>query len=463
MKKSLIFALIYILPQILLPLFVESNANVYALLISTLILWLTEYVSLAYTSLMIPLMASLLGIDKFDQLLRSFAHPILFLFISCFFLSIAFSSSGLDKRISLFILKNNKFSKTNHRLLISVAILSWVLSMWISNTASCAILIPILIGLSNQESIPIKENGLKKLLITCAYGASIGGLVTPVGSPPNMLALNLLAKSQIHIDFLTWMKFALPISLAMLILLIIILHYLFPEQTLEIDNDTFTLSYKALGKISSQEKLTLISFTLTVIFWIFPNALNVLNIGKLHLAQAGILGTIPLFIYSLKNKSTLLDWQTIQSKLDWGVIFLFAGGLCLGSIMDKTGVAKDLSALIFGSQESLLTLGLTITIFAIILSELGSNTASAALLLPLIASLSQSVDQQGLIFYTLCATFGASFGFMLPVSTPPNALIFSTGRVKVKDLMKAGTLFDIIGMLTIVTALYLMMSLSLLN
>ncbi len=457
MKKLLTIIAIYAAPQVILPLFIDQNTAVYGLLLSTLILWLTELISLAYTSLLIPLLGSFLGIASFKNLLGSFAHPILYLFISCFFLSIAFSKSGLDKRISLFILKNKNFSRTSLHLLISVALLSWALSMWISNTASCAILIPILIGLANQKEIAISANGLKKLLITCAYGASIGGLVTPVGSPPNMLALNLFEKNGMSLSFLQWMSISLPVSLIMLVLLLLILNFLFPEEKVEINNETFKLSYKALGKLSVEEKITLSTFLFTVILWIFPKIFSVVGIPKLSLAQAGLFGTVPLFIYSISNKESLLKWSEVQKKIDWGIIFLFAGGLTLGSIMDQTGVAKDISEILFKDTSSILILGITITFFAIILSELGSNTASAALILPLISSMASTTTTETFMFYTLCATFGASFGFMLPISTPPNALVFSTGRIEIKDLIKAGVLFDILGLLIIVLGLKLVL------
>ncbi len=419
---------------------------------------MSEYLALAYTSLLIPLVAAFLGIMSFKEALQSFAHPILFLFIACFFLSIAFNRSGLDRRISLIILKTSFFSKNSTRLLVSVSLLSWLLSMWISNTAACAILIPILLGLSKDDSINLGENLLKKLLISCAYAASIGGLCTPVGSPPNLLALDTLSKLGHEISFVKWIAISLPISLLMLVALLLILNVIFKEEKTQIDCAVFKDQFKELGKISQRELITLLSFGLCVLFWIFPTMLLKLGVidHKLTLAQAGLLGTIPLFVFSLKQTgSPLLEWQQVQKSLDWGIIFLFAGGLTLGHIMDSTGVAATIASYIFNDQSNVLLLGIIVTFFGIILSELGSNTASAALILPLLGALSSnSAMGDSIVFLTLCATFGASFGFMLPVSTPPNALAFSTGKLKIRDLVTAGIFFDILGLIVISGVLY---------
>ena len=458
MQKILTIIGIYLIPQIIFSFIGLENNRAYALILSTIILWMSEYLSLAYTSLMIPLLASVLGIFSFKEALSNFSHPILFLFIACFFLSISFRKSGLDHRISLFILKTDFFSKTTGRLLISVSLLSWVLSMWISNTAACAILIPILIGLSNDSSVGLSEKVLKKLLISCAYAASMGGLATPVGSPQNLLALDTLSKNGVDISFMKWMSIGLPISLIMLVLLIVILNIIFKEENQEIDCLIFNKKYSSLGKISFEEKITFLSFCICVFFWIFPGALQTVGLTahKLSLAEAGLIGTLPLFTLLASDHRPLLDWKEVQRELDWGIIFLFAGGLTLGFIMDKTGVAGTLAGLVFNDQSNIVILGIIVTLFGVILSELGSNTASAALILPLIASLNTSAEfSNNVIFLTLCATFGASFGFMLPVSTPPNALAFSTGKLKVSDLMKAGVLFDILGLFVITGFLYI--------
>ena len=426
MDKIIKVALCIVAPRILLEIFGVANANAFGLIISVLLLWLTEFLSLAYTSLMIPVLASLFGIMSYKQVLLSFANPILFLFLSCFFLSIAFSKSGLDRRIAFYIFKFDFFSRTTNRLLYTCIGLAWLLSMWISNTAACAILIPIVQSIyKDLRNTTDNENTFKKLLIGLAYGASIGGMCTPVGSPPNLLALATLNKLGYEITFVKWVLIALPISLFMLGLLVLLLNLLLKDKNLLIDNSKFSHNYSLLGKASNEEVITFISFTITLVLWIFPSFLPYiasfasLTLPSLSLSEGGLIGTAILFVYSLKgnnsSKRPLLDWDSVKNKVDWGVIILFGGGLCLGAIIDATGVGATLSHGLSNGDYGVIQICLLVTFLGIFLSELGSNTASAAILLPIIVTLPiPHIDQALLPLYILCASFGASFGFMLP-------------------------------------------------
>lgn len=474
-------ALVLVLPLLVATLFTSNIALALALFISIIILWFTEWLPLAVTGLLVPVLAVVYGQLDTSAAFSPFGNQILFLFIGSFILAKAMSKHKWDQRMAYFILSKRFASRSIESLCLNISLLCFILSMWISNTATCAILVPICVSLidnlEDKFEDPKEHYKFKnRLLLTCAFSSSIGGLATPIGSPPNLLAMYFLEQVNIPMDFLGWMLRGLPISLIMLVALNMIFKIRLPIKKIKVDNmpDFFQKKYMELGKIKTTEIQVFFAFSIAVFLWITPsilktffpnNDLFVLIHKQLPMGVVALISAISLFIMTHKSEEgkieTNLNWKE-ASQIDWGTILLFGGGLCMGTILDKSGLANIFGSFIF--QNSFLTsetilLVIVATLFAIIMSELSSNTASASIVIPiLLASLAQG-NSQLILPVVLATAFGASFGFMLPVSTPPNAIVFGTGRIELKEMISNGILFDIVGCLIICLYTFALISL----
>lgn len=441
------------LPFILAPIGFAPHG----LFISAIILWTTELIALPVTALLIPVGASWFKLLSPDTAFAQFGNQILFLFLGAFFLARALEKHQLDKRMAYWLLSKPLVSKDPELIVIVLAFFSWTLSMWISNTATTAIMIPLCLGtskcLAHSWSTIDKENLEKRILFACAFGASIGGMATPIGSPPNLLAMEFLNQKGISISFFKWMTWGIPLSFALLIALILILSWKYPIKAThpkEIHR-LFSKQLYDLGKMSRTEYFIVATFFTTVFLWILPDLLQLFSVdnqlsSRLPMGAVSLIGAGILFILPHEEK-TILEWEDSKS-IDWGTIFIFGGGLCLGRILESTGLATQIGTALFSFEISLWSLGLVCALLGVILSEFSSNTAATTILVPIIISQFGNLDP--LISLTLIAVFGASLGFMLPVSTPPNAIIFGTGKIPLKQMIKTGVLFDLIGIVFVV-------------
>ena len=441
------------LPFIMAPMGLAAHG----LFISVIILWTTELIALPVTALLIPVGASWFQLLSPNAAFAQFGNQILFLFLGAFFLARALEKHHLDKRMAYWILSKSFVSRSPELIVIVLALLAWTMSMWISNTATTAIVIPLCLGiskcLSHSWSIIDKENLEKRLLFACAFGASIGGMATPIGSPPNLLAMEFLNQKGITISFLKWMIWGIPLSLSLLIVLIILLHWKYPikaSHSKEI-HQLFAKQLHELGKMSRTQYFIAMTFFTAILLWILPDLLQLFSISnqlsaRLPMGAVALLAAAILFVLPHEEK-TILEWEDSKS-IDWGTIFIFGGGLCLGQILESTGLATQIGHTLFSFDISIWSLGLICALSAIILSEFSSNTAATTLLIPII--IAQFGNSDSLIALTLVTTLGASFGFMLPVSTPPNAIIFGTGKIPLREMMKTGVLLDLIGAIFVV-------------
>lgn len=441
------------LPFILAPIGLAPHA----LFISAIILWTTELIPLPVTALLIPVGASWFKLLSPDVAFAQFGNQILFLFIGAFFLAQALAKHQLDKRMAYWLLSKPLVSKDPELIVIVLALFSWTLSMWISNTATTAIMIPLCLGiskcLSQSWSITDKANLEKRILFACAFGASIGGMATPIGSPPNLLAMEFLNTKGITISFLEWMTWGIPLSFTLLIVLILLLHWKYPIKAIHSKEIHlfFSKQLHDLGKMSRTEYFIVTTFFTTVFLWILPDLLQFFSVNnqlasRLPMGGVALTGAAILFILPHEEK-TILEWEDAKS-IDWGTIFIFGGGLCLGKILESTGLATQIGTAVFSFDLSPWSLGLICALSGVILSEFSSNTAATTLLVPII--IAQFEYSDSLIALTLITVFSASFGFMLPVSTPPNAIIFGTGKIPLKEMITTGVLFDIIGIIFVV-------------
>jgi sodium-dependent dicarboxylate transporter 2/3/5 len=469
-----------------------------AILALTGILWVTEALPLPVTALVGAALAILLGVADARTVLAQFAHPIIFLFMGSFFLARAMEIHGLDRRVALRILAIPAIGAHPGRVLAAMGAITAVISMWVSNTATTAMMVPIAMGILAALHEVRSRAGLAKpgpldarnwpfatgMMLMIAYGASIGGIGTKVGSPPNLITMGALEKAVLPdgtnaaaaISFFTWMKVMVPILGLMFVVLFALLFILHPDRTrkrsggAEGDGKEARLEAAGLlaylrqergrlGRWSAGEVNTLLAFGVAVTLWvlpgflqaIFPNNKALLDVfgksGPLPEEVVGLAAGLLLFILptNVRQARFTLNWADAV-KIEWGTLLLFGGGLALGELMFKTGVAEALGkwAVGYAGGQGVWSLTAAMIVLGIVLSETTSNTAAATMLAPVAIAISHGMDVSP-IPPALGTCLGASYGFMLPISTAPNAIVFGTGLVPITRMMRAGILFDIIG------------------
>lgn len=416
----------------------DENANKgLALLAFIGILWLTEAIHITITALLVPVLSVLFAMPMMkageivpittQTALATFADPIIFLFFGGFALATALHIQKLDRKIAMWII-----SLSGGHLGISVLaifIVTAVLSMWISNTATAAMMLPLAMGLLSHLDAAKERKTFVFILLGIAYSASIGGLGTVVGSPPNAIAAKALGY-----DFAEWMKIGLPMMLiilpAMLVSLYLVLR---PKLNHKVQFSTENIPW------TGTRIATMILFLCTALAWIFSTKLtDIFNISQ---PDTWIAVLAACFVVVLGTAT----WKQISDNTDWGVLFLFGGGLTLSAVLKDSGsslVLGETLANAFGHASPLLIIFVVAT-FIIFLTEFTSNTASAALLVPVFAAIA---DQMGMPkeILVIVIGIGASCAFMLPVATPPNAIVFGTGHIQQSEMMKVGFVLNIL-------------------
>jgi solute carrier family 13 (sodium-dependent dicarboxylate transporter), member 2/3/5 len=437
------------------------------------ILWITEAIPLAATSLIPLIFFPITGILSTEEIASSYMNSIIFLFLGGFLIAIAMEEWSLHKRIALKIITIFGGSPTS--IIIGFMASGALLSMWISNTATALMLLPI--GMAVIQKIE-NEFGQEKthnftiiLLLSIAYSCTLGGVATLIGTPPNLVMvkmLNVLFPNAPEISFGNWMLLALPVSILMLCAVAILLtKVLFKvDKNVKLNKGFIKDEYKQLGKISFEEKAVSIVFIVTALLWIFrsdillgfatiPGWSNLLptaefiNDGSVAITMAFILFLIP----SKLGKRALLD-QTAFSKVPWGIILLFGGGFALAKGFSSTGLSDFIGEQLIGlsSVSPILIIIITAT-FVTFFTELTSNTALTQMILPIVASVSVAIGLNPLLLM-LTATISASMAFMLPVATPPNTIIFAGGRIKILEMAKTGFALNIIGVIIVSLLVY---------
>lgn len=399
-----------------------------SLLVFIAILWLTEAIHVTFTALFVPVLAIWMGLLTTQSALSNFANPIIFLFFGGFALAAALHQQGLDRMIA-----NRILTLAKGRFFVAALLLfliSALLSMWISNTATTAMMLPLAIGLLGNLDPKEHRKTYVFLLLGIAYSASIGGIATLVGSPPNAIAA-----SEAGLSFNDWMAIGLPISLLMLPLATFTLYFIFrPNLNLNINIDHTPTEWTP-GKI-----ITLIIFLCTISMWVFSKPLSAL-LGGIDKFDSWV-AIMAVVMIGLTQSAT---WKQIEKQTDWGVLLLFGGGLTLSSVLKITGTSLFLAdnlTLILDTAPIFISL-LGISVFVIFLTELASNTASAALLVPVFAAVAEPLGLSPVITSAVIAV-AASCAFMLPVATPPNAIVFGSGYIRQKDMMRAGLVLNIL-------------------
>jgi len=400
------------------------------------ILWIMEVFHVSVTALMVPVLAVLLGVFDVTGALKNFANPIIFLFLGGFALASAMHKQELDLVIADSVLQ---LSRGNMLLAsILVFILTAFTSMWISNTATVAMMLPLVLGLLSQ--LPFKENKSIYLyfLLGLAYSGSIGGMGTLVGSPPNAIAA-----AATGIGFAEWMRFGIPMVMISLPIMILVLYVILRPKL----SKGVSIKQKDFSMTSGRKKVAII-FLLTVLCWIFSKPLK---------EALGVKGSIDAIvaigaIIALCG-TRVVSWKEVEKSADWGVLLLFGGGITLSAILKATGTSEFLANSVSDMMQGAAALFfILVTIaFVVFMTELASNTASTALLVPIFMTIADMMNFSSTVV-AVCIALAASCAFMLPVATPPNAIVFGSGYIKQGDMMKTGIYLNL-GFISLISAI----------
>jgi sodium-dependent dicarboxylate transporter 2/3/5 len=436
----------------------DDSAN--GILASTVwiaIWWITEPIAIPITSLLPIVLFPLSGGLSLSETTAPYGHQYIFLFLGGFILAIAIEKWNLHKRIALNIIK---LVGTNvNSIILGFMIATAFLSMWISNTATAVMILPVGVAvishLTDNPKTIANENLLfgKALMLAIAYSASIGGMATLIGTPPNLVLAGIIEKTyNTEITFLQWFLFGFPLSIVLLFICWFYLTrfaYKFNQKEFPGGKGEIERQLQQLGKITYQEKLILIIFLSTAFAWITRSFLLVKFFPAMDDTIIALLSSFVLFIVpSGKNKEALMTWKDAIT-LPWGILLLFGGGMALALGFETSGLAGWIGnhmTLLEGTSIFILLLVLVTAVN--FLTEITSNMATTAMLLPILVSLANILNVHPYILL-VSATLAASCAFMLPVATPPNAIVFGSGYLKIEDMVKKGFLLNIISIIIV--------------
>ncbi len=483
--SPLVFLLLYFTPMEGLSKEAHRLAAVLGLV---LVSWITEALPIPVTALLGATLCVLFQVAPAAEVFAPFADPIIFLFIGSFILAEGMRQHHLERRFALAIFSIRGVGDNPYGLLCACGLISALLSMWMSNTAATAMMLPIGVGLlramedltsEGASGEPTGKNWGRYhtgVMLIIAYGASVGGIGTPVGSPPNLIGIGLIEKlAGVKIHFFQWMALCIPLMLVMFVVLFTLLAFLHPPSPRPrgdqggaggwrylVGTAEYIQARRAeLSKWTPGQRNALIAFGTAVFLWVLPGFLAILlgaespvlksynarfHEGVVALLAAGLLFFLPTH---WKRREFTLTWERAV-QIDWGTILLFGGGLSLGKLMFQTQLAEAIGKGFIGMVGASSLWGITFfaIMLGIVISETTSNTASANMVIPVMIAISQAAGVSS-VPPALGACLGASFGFMLPVSTPPNAIVYGSGLVPILGMMRAGILFDLCGLILI--------------
>jgi len=425
--------------------------------------WITEAIAIEATALLPLILFPLAGVSSLGDTGAAYGHKFIFLFLGGFMIALTIEKWNLHRRIALHIIELVGTSLI--RVILGFMLSTALLSMWISNTATTVMILPIGMAVVAKlgEAFDRKDrnNFRKALMLAIAYSASIGGMATLIGTPPNLIFAGVVEETyQIEITFLQWFSLGLPVAVVLLIICWYYLSYrAFPLKGLQFPGGKTVIKeqLKNLGPMSRQEKMVLAVFGLTALAWVSRSFLLVKLIPKVDDTIIALTGAILLFILpSGKRGERLLSWQDAV-KLPWGVLLLFGGGIALAVGFQSSGLAQWI-----GTQ--LQTLGgvpifiLVLVIVATVnfLTEITSNLATTTILLPILAALAVMMGVHPFLLL-IAATLAASCAFMLPVATPPNALVFGSGHIQMSDMIRTGVWLNLISILLLTLFVYFLL------
>jgi solute carrier family 13 (sodium-dependent dicarboxylate transporter), member 2/3/5 len=482
----LVFAAMLLIPFDLDP----AQHRLAAVLALVVVWWITEPIPIPVTGLLGVALAALLeatpppeqGDTPADVAFSFFVDDTIFLFIGSFIIAEAMVLHGLHRRFAFRVLDARWVGGSTFRIILAFGLIGALTSPIMSNTAGAAMMLPIALGvmavvggmISRQAEGDQRPERLRfgaALMLVITYAITIGGLLLPIGSPPNLIGRDLLeAETGEPITFLEWFATALPIVVVMFIVLIVVILLLNRPEVKHVEGveDYVSEQRRELGELTRGEKNTLVVLMLALIGWFLPGLVGLFagddssaytqvseaaNEGVVAIVAAALLFVLPI---DWKRREFTLNWNQ-AAQIDWGTVILFGAGITLGTLLSETGLAQVIGESISDSLGVSTVLGISavIVVIAVLTSETTSNTASAAIVVPIAISIAAAAGVNPTI-PALAAIFGANYGFMLPVSTPPNAIVYSSGLLPITRMLRAGVIFDVVGALLCVFGVYAM-------
>jgi solute carrier family 13 (sodium-dependent dicarboxylate transporter), member 2/3/5 len=466
--------------MLLIPFDLDGNQHrLLAILAFVVVWWVTEAIPIPMTALLAVVLCALLeatppppeGDSSVDVVFGLFTDDTVMLFIGSFIIAQSMVVHGLHRRLAFKVLSLSWVGGNTFRIILAFGLIGALTSPVMSNTAGAAMMLPIALGVMGVvgRMVADQADGERRverlrfgaaLMLVITYSITVGGLLLPIGSPPNLIGRDLLeAETGEPITFLEWFVMALPIVVIMFVAVIAVVLFLNRPEVDEVEGveDYVREERTKLGRLTRGEVNTLIVLGLALIGWFLPGLVGIVagddsnaytqveeasNEGTVAILAAALLFVLPV---DWKRRQFTLNWNQ-ASQIDWGTVILFGGGLVLGSLLSATGLAEVVGSSFADALgvSSLVGITIVIVIIAVLVSETTSNTASAAIMVPIAISIAAASDINPTI-PALGAIFGANYGFMLPVSTPPNAIVYSSGLLPITRMVKAGAVFDIIG------------------
>ena len=452
----IVFLILFFLPYELLNPEADRVISVAAWMV---IWWITECVSISITALIPLVIFPLVGIMDIKEVGPIYGSHIVWLFFGGFVMALALEKVNLHKRIALSIVKIT--GTTPDRIVLGFMLATAFLSMWISNTATTVVMLPIalsVISLLKNDDDGFTNQDRKfalSLMLGIAFSANVGGVATIIGTPPNMVMIGFLEETYgSDISFAKWMMIGVPFSLLMLTIIYLVLVKLIYPSGLMARQDSAELIQNELNKLGSlqaTEIRVLIIFITTMLLWIFRAKINSLT-DAIVLSDAGIsmLAAFTLFAIPFKfiKGDFILTWKDTQ-KLPWGILILFGGGLALAKGLAVSGVIEFIGDTISQGNFSVLLVGTLLIIVLLFMTELMSNVALVSIFCPVVAGIAIGLDVE-MLYLLIPVTMAASCAFMLPMATPPNAIVFASGYVKVHEMLKAGVILNVVAIILVV-------------
>jgi sodium-dependent dicarboxylate transporter 2/3/5 len=425
--------------------------------------WMTEALPMAMVALLAAVGAVVLDLAPPEQAFGAFGHPILFLFVGSFFIAEAMRIHGLGERLARAMASR---ARGRLSLLVLIGMTTFVMSMVMSNSAATAIVLPIALSAlpgRADAAAPGDRRFATAMVLTVAWSASVGGLGTPVGTPPNLYGIRELGARGVDFDFFDWMAVGVPMGLVMMAALFVVVAALFGVRTGQAMTLPFTRERR---RWSRAEASVIVALGLAIVGWLLPTVAGLVAPASAaarwldaHLKEEVVAVVAGCVLFVLPGSARGARWRPAltwpeATRIEWGVILLFGGGILLGTLAKETGQAAEWGDALVELTGATSTWALTalVTATAIFLSEATSNTATASMLAPMAGAIAAAAGAD-VLPVVLGATMGASFGFMMPISTAPNAMAYATGRVSVGQMARGGILFDVLGFFLILGTL----------
>lgn len=451
-------AVLFVLLLVANPFHVSHEANLVLAVAALMITWwVTEALPMPVVAMLPLILFPLMGVESIKATAASYGDSIIFLFLGGFMIGLAIEKWNLHTRIALYIIRATGTSGDS--IVLGFILATGLLSMWLSNTATTMMMYPIAASIihvvrENREGHGNLKNFSLTVMLAIAYASNFGGIATIIGTPPNVAFVAFLEKKYHYtFQFIDWMLICAPVAILLLVTLYFVLtKWLYPNK-LKPDASTKAVirqKIEELGPMKPAEKRVLIIFGITALLWIFKDLINLLHVVKLDDTMIAITGAIGLFVApsGMNDNKRILEWHD-TSRMAWGILLLFGGGIALAGALEKAGLIEELGQWIAGfSGKGSFVLIVMVAVMSIFISEVMSNIAQVIVFSPVMAGIADALHMNPLIL-GLSMTLAASCASMMPMGTPPNAIVFASGHIRLNQMVKTGFVMNVISVILI--------------